>query len=125
MSYAKFDYEQLAKGIDGLLSDALSYMSGSADRLNEDAKQIYNKNMRNSAKLYRASKRNDWREWFTPDGKKWYLTNKWKVPNSIWSARTFIDNKKNQLNSIMQKDIGTAKQKEIDGAIEYAVSNFK
>jgi hypothetical protein len=124
MSDIEWSDKSLMDGLDGLLKDALSYMEGSAERLNQEGKFIYKTQMKGNGRLYTAGKRNLGNEWFTEDNKKWYITNKWKVPNSVYSAKNFVKNKKKSIEHAMRVDIGTAKQKELDGAIDFAVSNF-
>lgn len=121
---ANIDTKDILNGLDSLLFDILDYMSGSADRLNESAKNEYSKNIISSSKLYLASKRNNNREWLFWENKKWYMTNKWKVPNQVWGARTFLQNKKNQVDRAIKTKIQSEKQKELNMAINYAVSNF-
>lgn len=124
MSDTAWSDRGMMDGLDALLSDALSYMEGSADRLNQEGKTLYKTQMRGSGRLYKAGKRNLNREWFIPNEKKWYMTNKWRVPNSVFSAREFVEKKKQSIEKLMETNIGIAKQKELDGAVDFAISNF-
>jgi len=124
MSDIEWSDNSMMNGLDALLTDALSYMEGSSERLNQEGKFIYKTQMKGNGRLYKAGKRNLDREWFTPDDKNWYMTNKWRVPNSIYSAKEFVKKKKQSIEASMKTEIGIAKQKELDEAISFAISNF-
>ena len=114
--------KELLYGLDALKNDVAKSLSGSSERLNKKGKEAWRKAMSKDAVL---SKGRNGREWFSFNKQKWFITNQWKTPNTVWAGRNFVENKRKQANSIMARYLGERKQEELDKALEVAFSNFK
>jgi len=113
--------KELLFGLDHLLDDVQKELGGSANRLNNEAKKAW----RNAIGKYgRLTKGRNGREWFSLNRKTWYITNEWKVPDTIWASRNFLGAKRIQTMKSLKGIIVSKKQEELDKALEVAFSKF-
>jgi hypothetical protein len=116
-----WDDKELLYGLDALKDDVVKNLSGSSERLNKKGKEAWRKAMGTEAVL---SKGRNGKEWFSFNKQKWFITNQWKTPNTVWAGRNFVENKRKQANSIMARYLAERKQEELDKALEVAFSKF-
>jgi hypothetical protein len=116
-----FDAKSLLEGMRKLPKDVKQGLSGSSNQLNELARKRWEREFKNEGVL---SKGRNGREWFSPNKKKWFITNEWTVPDPIWGARNFIKAKRRQMNKQMASILGSRKQEILDEALSEALAKF-
>ena len=116
-----FDAKSLLEGMKSLPKDVKQNLSSSRNDLNDLAKRRWQKEFGNEGVL---SKGRNGREWFSLDKKKWFITNRWNVPDPVWGARNFIKAKRREMSKEMASVIGSKKQSILDEALSRALAKF-
>lgn len=119
----QWDDKALLYGLSSLTRDVNKQLDKSACRLDEDAKKAWRNTIQSKANLSKNKKTGA--EWFSFNKKKWYMTNRWHVPDVVWAGRTFIKNKRQQANGVIGRLLSKRKQEELDNALERAIESFE
>jgi len=119
----QWDDKRLLYGLSSLTRDVNKQLDKSACRLDEDAKKAWRNTMGTKAKLSNGKRKG--REWFSFDSKKWYITNRWHVPDVVYAGRNYILDKRRQADGLIGRLMSKRKQEELDNALEKAIATFE
>lgn len=119
-----WDDRKLQYGLSSLTRNVNKQLDNVACRLDEDAKKAWRNTIQSQARLS-ITKRSGKREWFSFNRKKWYITNRWRVPDVVWEGRNFIKNKREQATNVIARLLSKRKQEELDNALAKAIMTFE